>query len=75
MLSMEANTMLPGGYKVPDKPRDPKQRFVRVTDPLEIAAIQHAGLKSPIGAIRSGDWWAEYHSLCQYRGIHVEIDV
>jgi hypothetical protein len=75
MLSMEAAATLPGGYKVPATPRDPKQRMVRVTDAQEIAAIQHAGLKSPIGGRFNGEWWAEYHSLCQYRGLHVEIDV
>ncbi len=63
-------------YTVPPKKPDPKQRFIRVTDPAEIEAIQRNGLGDPIGMIRDdGTTWAEDHSLRQFRGLPVEFDV
>lgn len=62
------------GYRVPDKPRPPKQRFVVVTDPDEIEAIKRAGIRDPIGGLIEGKWYAEWHSLQQYRRKPVEIE-
>jgi hypothetical protein len=62
-------------YTIPDKPADDKPRYVRVTDPVEIEAIQRAGLRDPIGDKHTGFWYAEAHSLAQFRGQPVEIDV
>ena len=62
-------------YTVPPKKPDPKQRFVRVTDPDEIRAIERNCLDSPIGAFMDGAWWAEAHSLAQFRKQHVTFDV
>ena len=42
-------------YQIPDKPKDDKQRYVRVTDPAEIEAIKRCGLKDPIGAQMGDD--------------------
>ena len=63
-------------YTVPPKPAEPKPRYVRVTDPVEIDAIIGAGLRSPIGGKDAdGQWWAEAHSLAQFRGQPVEFNV
>jgi hypothetical protein len=66
-------------YTVPPKKPDPKQRFVRVTDPAEIEAIQRNGLGDPIGGSTTecghAVWYAEAHSLRQFRGLPVEFDV
>lgn len=63
-------------YTVPPKPAEPKPRLVRVTDPLEIAAIQRNGLRDPIGYTNAnGDCWADAHSLAQFRGQPVEFTV
>lgn len=56
------------GYRVPDKPRPPKSRYVVVTDPAEIEAIERAGLRDPIGGFLNGQWFAEAQSLTQFRG-------
>jgi len=63
------------GYRVPDKPRPPKQRYVVVTDEATIEAIKRAGLTDPVGGLIEGKWWAEWHSLQQYLKRPVEIDV
>jgi hypothetical protein len=64
------------GYVVPPKPADPKQRYVRVTDPDEINAVIRSGLRDPIGAIGpDGVVYAEAHSLAQFRGQNVEFTV
>jgi len=68
-------------YTVPPKKPDPKPRYVLVTDPLEIEAIQRGGLRDPIGgrmnpeAHAVGIWYAEVHSLAQFRGQPVEFVV
>lgn len=62
-------------YIVPPKPTPPMQRFVPVTDEAEIAAIIQSGMQSPIGKYESGQWWAEVHSLRQFRRQPVEFDV
>lgn len=62
-------------YIVPPKPKDPVQRFVVVTDEAEIAAIIQSDLRAPIGKYEAGQWWAEVHSLRQFRGLPVEFDV
>ncbi len=63
------------GYRVPDKPKPPKQRYIVVTDPDEIEAIKRAGLRDPIGGFLNGQWFAEAHSLAQYRRQPVDFDV
>ncbi len=55
-------------YRVPDKPKPPKSRYVVVTDPAEIEAIERAGLRDPIGGFLNGQWFAESQSLAQFRG-------
>ena len=55
-------------YRVPDKPRPPKSRYVVVTDPGEIEAIKRAELADPIGGVIDGQWFAEAQSLAAYRG-------
>ena len=55
-------------YRVPDKPKPPKSRYVVVTDEAEIAAIERAGLRDPIGGCLNGQWFAEAGSLAQFRG-------
>ena len=55
-------------YRVPDKPKPPKSRYVVVTDPAEIEAIERAGLRDPIGGFLNGQWFAEASSLQQFRG-------
>jgi hypothetical protein len=74
-------------YTVPPKPAEPKPRYVRVTDPAEIEAIQRAGLRDPIGRpefekhregpyeVQTIIWYAEAHSLAQFRGQPVEFTV
>jgi hypothetical protein len=62
-------------YRVPDAPRPPKRRYVVVTDPDEIEAIKRAGLRDPIGGCLNGQWFAEAHSLAQYRKQPVEFEV
>ena len=61
-------------YTVPPPKASPKPRYVEVTDPGEIAAIQRAGLSDPIGECREGRWYATVHSIRQYRGEPVEFD-
>lgn len=63
------------GYRVPDKARDPKQRYVVVTDPETIAAIKRAGLKDPVGGLIDGKWYAEAFTLKQYKNEQQDIDV
>lgn len=63
------------GYRVPDKPRPPKQRFVPITDADEIEAVKRSGIRDPIGGMIDGKWYAEWHSLMQYRRKPVEFDV
>ncbi len=63
------------GYRIPDKVRDPKQRFVHITDPEIIAAIKRCNLTDPIGGLINGEWYAEWHSLQQYLKRSPEIDV
>ena len=55
-------------YRVPDKPKPPKSRYVVVTDPAEIEAIERAGLRDPIGGFLNGQWFAEAQSMAQFRG-------
>lgn len=62
-------------YKVPPKPQDRKQRMQRVTDADEIAAIRLADLRAPIGIEYAGAWFAEEHSLRQFRNQPVEFEV
>jgi len=62
-------------YTIPPKKLDPKQRLVVVTDPLEIAAMEHNDLRAPIGGCYNGQWYATEHSLAQFRGKPVEFDV
>ena len=62
-------------YRVPDKPRPPKQRFVPITDAEEIEAVKRSGIRDPIGGMIDGKWYAEWHSLMQYRRKPVEFDV
>jgi hypothetical protein len=63
-------------YTIPAKPTDEKQRYVIVTDALEIVAIQRNALRDPIGVVASdGTAWAEANSLAQFRGQQVEFDV
>lgn len=66
-------------YTIPPPKADAKPRYVRVTDPVEIEAIQRAGLRDPIGAQYTLDgatsWYAEAHSLAQFRNQPVEIVV
>jgi hypothetical protein len=63
------------GYRVPDKPKPPKQRYVVVTDPDEIEAVKRAGLRDPVGGLIDGKWYAEAFTLAQYRRKKVEIEV
>jgi hypothetical protein len=63
------------GYRVPHKPRPPKQRFVPITDADEIEAVKRSGIRDPIGGMIDGKWYAEWHSLMQYRKKPVEFDV
>jgi hypothetical protein len=46
-----------------------------VTDEAEIAAIIESDIRAPIGKCEAGQWWAEVHSLRQFRGQKVEFDV
>ena len=63
-------------YTIPDKPADDKPRYVIITDPLEIAAMQRAELRDPIGMIATdGTAYAEVRSLAQFRGEPVDIDI
>jgi hypothetical protein len=69
-------------YALPEKPVDPKPRYVEVTDRDEIAAITRGGLGDPIGGrVESEDgewtvsWFATAHSLAQYRKQAVNFDV
>lgn len=67
-------------YTVPPKPTPPKQHFVRVTDLVEIEAMQRSALRDPIGMLvqfnaDEPEWWAEAHSLAQYRKRAVQFDV
>lgn len=50
-----------------------KPRFVRVTDPSEVAAIDRNGLADPIGGQdRLGTWWAYSWSLERWRERQVQ---
>lgn len=62
-------------YTVPPKPAEPKPRYVRVTDPAEIEAIKRAELRDPVGGCVDGVWYAEAHSLQQWRMLPVEFVV
>ena len=63
--------------RVTPLPPEPKVRYVEVTDPDEIAAIQRNGLGDPIGGVEAGitstttalgsRWFATADSLAQYR--------
>ena len=55
-------------YRVPDKPKPSKSRYVVVTDPVEVEAIKNAGLRDPIGGFLNGQWFAEAQSLAPFRG-------
>lgn len=61
-------------YQVPPKPPEPKQRFQVITDPLEIASIQRAGLRDIIGKCENGVWYGESNSVDQFRGKPVEFN-
>ncbi len=54
-------------YRIPDPPKDPKERYVIVTDKDEISAIKRAGFLDPIGGCIKGQWFAEAESLKAYR--------
>ncbi len=60
---------MPMTYKVPSAPADPKQRYVVVTDPDEIAAIQRNGWGDPDGTFDelTQQWVATARSMQQYR--------
>jgi len=67
-------------YQVPPKPAEPKPRYVRVTDPAEIAAINRNDLRAPIATTYFDSegritYWAEAHSLAQFRGHPVGFNV
>lgn len=62
-------------YQIPAPLPDAKLRFVRVTDAAEIAAIQRGCMADPVGAQMGEDWYAEWHSLQQFRKVPVEIEV
>lgn len=62
-------------YQIPAIPKDAKTRLVRVTEPSEIAAIQNPDMYAPVGAQMGEDWYAEWHSLQQFRKVPVEIEV
>lgn len=66
-------------YRVPDKPADPKQRFVVITDQLEIESIQRNGLRDIIGYGHQDSsgaitWYGESNSVDQFRGKPVEFN-
>lgn len=54
-------------YRIPDPPKDPKARYVVVTDKDEISAIKRAGWLDPVGGVINGQWFAEARSLKTYR--------
>ena len=60
-------------YTVPPKPLPPKTRLERVTDPVEIEAIQRNGLSDPIGGHFDGLWYATADSLRQFRGAPYKV--
>ncbi len=63
-------------YKVPPKKAEPVQRYRRIEDPAEIAAMLDGNLRAPIGKVdENGTAWAENHSLRQHRRLPVEFDV
>jgi len=55
-------------YKVPDKPKPPKTRYMETTDPAEQVPLKDCVLESPIGDWRDGKFYATSYSLDQYRG-------
>ncbi len=59
-------------YRIPDEDKDPKERYVVVTDKEEIAAIKRCGLIDPIGGLINGVWFAEARSLELYRNRNAE---
>lgn len=76
MLEMNNAKQSPGGYKIPDPLKDPKHRYIRVTDPAEIeACIRNNDLKCPDGMEIDGEWFATLISLRNFRGEAVEIEV
>jgi hypothetical protein len=62
-------------YVIPPAPVDPKHRYVRVTDPAEIAACIRNELKDPDGQEIGGEWFATLGSLRKFRGEQQEIEV
>ncbi len=56
-------------YQIQPEPAEPKPRYVVVTDPDVIAAIQKPGLCDPIGHFdeATGQWLAESQWLAYYR--------
>lgn len=76
MLEMNNARQSPGGYKIPDPLKDPKHRYVRVTDPAEIAAcIRNDSLDCPDGMEVDGEWFATLRSLQTFRREPVEIEL
>ena len=74
MLEMQNAKQSPGGYKIPDPEKDPKHRYVRVTDPVEIAAcIRNDSLDCPDAECIDGEWFATLRSLQTFRREPVEI--
>jgi hypothetical protein len=63
-------------YQIPAPTPDPKHRYIRVTDPDEIAAcIRNDTLDCPDAENIGGEWFATWHSLQVYRKVPVEIEV
>jgi len=58
-------------YQPPPKEQPPKPRYVRVTDPNELVAIERSGFIDPIGYVEHTEsgtiGWATADSLRQYR--------
>lgn len=67
--------MIDTQYRIPEPVQDQKPRFIRITDPEEIAAMLRGDMDSPIGDEYAGAFFAEAHSLAQYRKETVEIAV
>jgi len=62
-----SNGITKASYRIPDPPKDPKARYVVVTEKDEIAAIKRAGWLDPVGGVINGQWFAEAQSLKTYR--------
>lgn len=60
-------------YTVPPKPLPPKTRLERVTDAVEIAAIEQSDLRAPVGGHFDGVWYATADSLRQFRGAPYKV--